>query len=329
VAAAVLLSITSLAACGGIADTATVVRVGDQAISKATVDHWANVIRRGGAFSGFRGKPDGTDKQRALALLISSDWLIGEAARQGTPVAEATVEQALAEREHEGGEFQKRLRATGQTVAGIKLEMRAELAAEAVREKLAEQADDVTQQEVLDFYRQNRRLFSTSEVRVTDLLENQPSPAAATAFVSRAGTGRRFAKVAYHEQVTSSPGFTRTPEKARLVNAIFSARPGVVSQPMPLNGHWTVFVVRRVLPERPESFAQAQIEATKRLRVIRQKGLKAKFDREFTALWRSRTKCESGYVGPGCPQSAAVLGVYEDPFSRRAHPMLAEQGVSG
>src|SRR5690242_20128307 len=78
-AAALALSAASLLACGGISGNAIVLRVGDQRVSKATVDHWAEVIGRGGAFNGFRGPPPhGTPERRALTLLISSNWLIGE-----------------------------------------------------------------------------------------------------------------------------------------------------------------------------------------------------------------------------------------------------------
>jgi hypothetical protein len=303
--------------------------VGNRGFDRAVVDHWARVIERGGAFTGFRGSPKGTARQRAVVLLLTSSWLIGEATRQGAPIGQAEVEQALSEHEEAGGEFQKRLRATGQTIAGVRLELQAELAAEAVREALASRADDVTQQQTLAFYRQNPRMFEEPEVRVTDLLENQPSPSVAKTLVGRVGTGARFTKLAFHEHVTKTPGFMGTAEKVQLVAAIFSARRGVVSDPLPLNGRWCVFIVRKVVPARPETFAQAHDLAATLLRVRRQHELIAKFDHEYTSLWRSRTTCKSGYVVAGCPQSTALLGAYEDPFSSRAHPLLSEEGVAG
>ncbi len=320
---------TGLSACGGVAGNAVVVRVGNRAFTKASVDHWTSVIKHGGAFGDFRGKAQGTAVQQAVALLVTSSWLIGEAARQGVPVANEAVEEVLAQREHEDGELQKRLRATGQSIADVEFETRAELAAEAIREKLASRADEVTRREVLDFYRQNRHLFSRPEVRATDLIEGQPSAAAATALVRRIGTGRQFTHLAFHEQVSRTFGFTRTPEKARVVDAIFAAKPGVPSRPMPLNRNWAVFIVRKIVPGRPESFAQAKAEAARLLRGKRQRALKAEFDREYTQRWRSRTKCNSLYIGPGCPQSHGPLQAYEDPFSSRAHPLLSEEGVGG
>ncbi|HEY1451234.1 MAG TPA: peptidyl-prolyl cis-trans isomerase, partial [Solirubrobacteraceae bacterium] len=255
--------------------------------------------------------------------MITSNWLIHEAGRQGVPIEDATVEEALAERKAEGGEFQKHLRASGQTLAGVELEMRAELAAEAVRERLAEEADNVTERELRDYYRRNRAKFSAPEARITDLVENLPSSEAAAALVRRIGTAKRFPSNEWHERVTQTPEFESTREKTAVVNAIFAARPGVISRPVRLNNSWAVFVVRKVLPPVPHSFADVHNEVVPLLRVARQHQLKARFDHQYQAYWRAKTTCRPEYVAPGCPQFHRQLGPYEDPFSSRAHPLLS------
>jgi PPIC-type PPIASE domain len=322
------LCLIGLTACGGgVGDDATVVKIGRLAISKATVEHWAAVVQRGGAFSGFRGAPPhGTALQRAITLLVTSNWLVGEAKRQGVAAPAATIDQALAERE-QTPEFQRQLRKTGQTIAGVRLEMSAELDAEAIREKLAGRAAHFTQQELVDFYHANPQQFRGLEVRVTDLLENQPSSAAAASLVRRIGTGRAFTKLAYHEHVSRTPGFMRSPEKVKVVDAIFAAHPGVVSRPVMLNGHWAVFVVRKVVPPPVKPLSSVRAEAARQLNVVRQHEIAARFDSEYILRWHARTSCRSGYVAPGCPQFAGQLGAYEDPFSKRAHPLLSESAL--
>jgi PPIC-type PPIASE domain/SurA N-terminal domain len=324
--AACALATGALAGCGGTPSDAVVVRVGRTAITKAEVDHWTSVIERGGGFSGFRGKPGGSAKQRALALLISSSWLIGEAARQGIPVSAEEVDEALQTREEEAGEFHKQLRAEGETITDAKLEMRSELAEEAIISKLAGQADSVTPQEVEAFYRADAIQFGTPETRITDLVENIPSRPAAAKLAARLTAEKRFPKTPYHEQVIRSPGFTRTPDKVKLVDAIFAASPGVISAPMGLNNNWTIFIVRKVLPATPLPLTKVRHEVTIVLRATRQRALKTRFNHEYTTLWQSKTKCFHGYVGPGCPAFKGRLEPYEDPFSLRAHPALAEQG---
>jgi hypothetical protein len=320
------LCAVGLLACGSTPGASiVVVEVGGVGFTKAAVDHWTSVIERGGPLGGSRGKPlHGTARQRAVALLISSEWLAGAARLQGVPVSEAVVDEALKERK-QSAEFKSRLRAFGQTLADVKRELRAELAGEAVREELAGEARRFTRQDAKEFFRSHRDEFRTPEVRVTDLVENLPSAPAAAALVRRIGTGRRFTKIAYHEQVTQTANFMTTPEKRSAVNAIFAARPGVVSQPMLVNHNWTVFVVREIIPPRLESFAAVRAAAATHLDVTRQREIARRFDREYRQRWGAETSCRAGYIAPGCPQFTGQLGAYEDPFSLRAHPLLSEE----
>jgi PPIC-type PPIASE domain len=323
VAVAAVCCAAGLTACGSLADSAAVVRVGGDSISKATVDHWTAVIMRGGAFTGARGEPPGPPKQRALALLIASDWLIGEATHQRVAVSEGAVDAALLAREHENSEFQQQLRESGQTIPDLKLELRAELAAEAIREKLSRRAEHITAPEVAAFYRKNPSLFTTG-ARVTDLLEGQSSPAAAAAAAPLLGTTQRYGSEAIRERVTHAPWFMRSPEKVQVVDAIFAARPGVVSRPVLLNRSWAVYVVRKVIPGKTLPFAKARAEVVARLSERRQQALASRFDRYYKGHWEARTSCLPGYVGAGCPQSTRPLGAYEDPFSVKAHALLSE-----
>jgi hypothetical protein len=317
-----------LTACGGgIPDSTVVVHVGEHAITKATVDHWIGVIERGGAFTGSRGEAVGTPKQRALALLITSDWLVGEAADRGIPVSANMVEDALRKWEHENSEFRDEARDTGQTIADVKFELRSELAAELLRKKLARRAAHITSREIAAFYRRNRSLFGTG-ARVTDLIEGQPSAASAsaaavaTASVPNPWAEERFGGKAIRERVTRR--FEGSAEKTKVVDAIFAARPGVISRPVLLNRSWAVFIVRKVIIGKPVRFATARAEVLGRLNERRQQAIATRFDSQFRLRWRARTRCRTDYVGPGCPQSARPLGAYEDPFSTRAHLLLSE-----
>jgi PPIC-type PPIASE domain len=308
-----------VAGCGSIAGSTTVVRVGNDAISKTTVEHWIGVIERKGTFVGRRGEPRGTPEQRALALLISSNWLIGEAALQGVPISAAAVDEALAADEHVYSEFRARSRRAGQTIADVKLEVKSELAAEALREKLARRIDQVqpehsTSREVVEFYRRHLSLFGTG-TRVTDLIERQSSPAAARAAARGLGKSQSSGGEAFHERVTRDFSSTPDAEKAAVIDAIFAARPGVVSSPVLLLGSWTVFVVRKVILGKPMPFAQARPEALRRLSEYRQQAIVSSFGDRFSSRWKARTRCLHGYSGPGCPQSSRPLEAYEDPFS--------------
>ena len=306
-------------ACGAGQTSLVVVRVGHNAITKATVDRWTAIVRRGGAFSGFRGAPSsGTSRQRALALLISSTWLIEEAARQGIPVSGKEVGAALAERAQgaAASEFHKRLAATGQTVAGVELELKAELAYDAIREALVLRASRFTQSEVQRYYREDGSRFSSPKVSVVDIVENLPSAAAATQLVRRIGTGRRFTKVAFRKELAYTTGvLSGSATKKAVDHAIFVARPGVVSRPMRLFGGWTIFVVRRIIPPRRRPLPMVRSELIAGLKKQRTREIATSFAREYQKRWAGVTSCKHGYVVAGCAQYAGPPGAYENPFA--------------
>jgi hypothetical protein len=320
--AATAALVGGLAGCWRAPAGVIVARVGERAISKAAVDHWTSVIARKGSFDGVRGEPRGTARERALAFLISSDWLIGEAAAQGSPVSERAVNEELAGDHYESAELQRTLRQSTQTIADVKLEVSAELALDAIRQRLAERTLQTPprEREVVDFYRRHRSLFHTPAARVTDLLEEQPSASAAAALGRRLGAGSRFAKAAFRERITRTAMFLSTPEKRRALSVIFATRPGVVGRPVLINDSWVVFVVRTVTPPRPESLAEAHADVLRDVENLRRRETAAKFDRGYRARWLAKTRCRTGFVVQGCPQSARPLGRFEDPFSNEAGP---------
>jgi foldase protein PrsA len=314
------LLVIGLSGCGaGASKDSVVARVDGAPITRAMVDHWTAVGQRGGAFTGYRGTPRGTPKQRALVLLISSRWLLGEAARRGVPVSENEISEALAERTRgaAASEFHKRLQATGQTVADVKLELGAELALEAIRERQMRLAGKFTQSDGAMFYRQGGwRSYSTPKVSVVDIIENIPSAAAATALVKQVGTGRGFAKLALHKKLAYSPGVLAGAASKKAVDySIFAAHPGVVSRPMRFFSGWTVFVVRKVIPPKPRPLAEVRAQVIAAYRQQRTREVFRVLGNEYTRRWAGKTDCREGYVVPGCAQYRGPLGSYEDPFS--------------
>lgn len=317
VVVAVLL-VAGLAACGADTQGPVVVRVSAARIGKTTVDHWARVIQRGGTLEGLRGEQHGTARQRSLALLISSEWLRGEAERQGLAVSDHAVDLGLAERREANGgsEFEESLHATGKTVADVKLEIGAELAGKAIARRLARRATEITQREIADFYSRNRHLFVVPGEREVELIENLSSPSAATALVNRIGTGRRFSKMALREALKRNTGAaSSTPDIEVVTDAIFAAPRGVVSQPMRLNHAWTVFVVRKVTPATLKPLANVRGEIIQRLTTRRRQEITAKFEQEYRVRWTARTSCRPGYVVQGCAQYTGPMVTEEDQFS--------------
>jgi foldase protein PrsA len=313
------LAVAALAAwsgCGEDPRSPAAVRVGDAPIGKATVDRWSRAIERGAALESLHDDRSGTPRERALVFLISTDWLRGEAAAQRVSPSNDAVEHALAERREANGaaEFQKSLRASGQTVDDVMLEIEADLAAAAIRRNVLSRSPAVTEAEIVDYYRSHRRLFRNPEIRTAELVENLASPAAATALVNRIGIGPRFSKKALHEELQIEAGVRLESDIEHVTHAIFAAKPGVASRPMSLNGRWTVFVVRKITPASFKPLRSVRAAIAARL-AARHRGMTlTAFTDAYRARWTAKTSCRAGYVVQGCAQHRGPVRPQPDPF---------------
>jgi foldase protein PrsA len=305
-----------LVGCSDDPASPTVVRINERSITKQAVDHWARAMARGANVGGAYNDPGQTLRQRALAFLISSAWLRGEAAEQGVSPSAEVVASALGERREANGaaEFEQSLRASGQTLEDVKLEVETRLASAAVRHHLLARVRAVTEADVHSYYRGHRQLFLIPEKRDVELVENVPSPGAARALVARIGIGPKFAKKAFHEQLQIRPGERLQPDIERVTHAIFKTPIGVASHPMRLNGHWTVFVVRRVIPARLKPLAGVRPVIVARIGARHRGDALAAFTAAYRRRWTARTNCREGYVVQGCAQYAGPSRPEPEPF---------------
>lgn len=173
----------STSACGSTKGDAVVVRVGDHAITAATVNHWIkieSVTSRGGGHatkplpkgvlpvppeyvdciaylqSQAQGGRPTTEQARAkcaveynifketiLGILINYYWDSGEGVQKGIDVSEAEITQYLKELYPHPGEFRTNLRITGETRADDRLLVKSKL----LRMKLVARSEQNTHSE--------------------------------------------------------------------------------------------------------------------------------------------------------------------------------------
>lgn len=340
VAAGALLAAIAAGGCAGGANDATIARIGSASISKATYARWMASLapqhavpdppgysrcaaRLGSIQAGIRAAVRRAEcrrehrqlAQRALDALIADEWLIEAAAAQRTPVAGAEVQRRLQQREAASGgaaEYERSLRAIAHTTADVRLEIAAEIAAQKLRQRSLRSAARVTPAEVAAYYARHRREYAHPERRTFYIVENIRDLARAAAVRREVEHGANIAAISLHE-ILPRPADMR---RARtIVKAIFGIRPGVVSQPVLVNG-FAYFLVKviHVAPARVEALA----EATPSIRRI----LQREHDREalsaavagWRRAWTSKTDCRAGYVVQKCRQYHGPRGP-EDPLA--------------
>lgn len=301
---AALMTLVGLAACGSGTSDSAVVRVGQTTITKATVDHWVPVMTSGlVAVSYLPKQPGQTPRQRALGFLISSEWLIGEAADEGLKVSAQEIDQRF-EKKHDSfpdgdAEFHEFLKATRQTVADVKFGIEAELASSKIRQS---REPKITQAQIVGYYDQNKQRYLVPEQRYFDI-DNLQSKAEARRVKREVELGKNFAKIALHESLEQRPmSAIAGSGKEAIARAVFSARPNVLSGPVRLYRYYSLFEVRRIVPATHRPLAQVQNSIKQRLAAEQRRPILTELVKTWRNKWIAKTSCRTGYVVPNCKQ---------------------------
>ncbi len=312
--ASVLLLAAALTGCGGTSATSSgssrklVARIGDTAIDRAELEHWAGAIERGSSVATALGKMTGTPRQRALEFLISASWVLGEAQEQGVRVSKVAVEHAL-QQEIEATpngrpEFEKELASTGQGLADVKLEVGSTLAAAKLRDVAAEGVPRVKAAEVNSYYSRHRWSFYLPDRRVAYLIEGIPDHTHALAIARQVRPSTRLTRPWFREIVSRSPGGG---DRGQLVDMIFATTPGRVVGPVMFNGRWVLAVVRKLIPAGIQPLALVRDEVLKILVGQRRERALKRFVTAFVRKWSARTSCSPAYVIQKCSQYRGAL----------------------
>jgi hypothetical protein len=309
-AIAPLLATVALTGCGtGVGASSSspssevVVRVGNAAIDRAEVDHWASAIERGNTVGTALGQTGGTPREKALKFLISSRWIIGEAEAQGLSISNAAVQRGLQEKidalPNGRSEFDEELTSTGQTLADVKLEVKSALRLARLRDAVAKRAPAVTSTEVASYYSHHLQKFYLPDRRVVYLIEGIQSRVRALALAKQARPVSRLTTPWFREVVPETP---EVKDPGKLAHMVFTTTPGRVAGPMMFFGHWVLAVVKKLIPAGIQPLAVVKAELLKTLAVERRERTLRSFAATYVRKWTASTSCSSGYVVPGCSQ---------------------------
>ena len=171
-----------------------------------------------------------------------------------------------------GREVERRLhnnaRAPGVTDvadASSELKAKAEVSAMSLRRSLRETEPAITRAQALTYYRRHRRLFERQELRYVDLAENFTSAALAARAKREVESGASLARISLHEVIERYNLTGREKERRAAEDAIFAARPHVLSGPIRVNRFYAIFEVTRIVPPRRRPFARVERSIESRL----------------------------------------------------------------
>jgi foldase protein PrsA len=221
--------------------------------------------------------------QGVLDRLIAQEWLVGGARELGVPAGEH-----------------------------VPLQSRARLASAAIRRAVAARLPPVTQAQVASYYAHHQFQFIASAERDVKLARILGASAATRARAelaagkSFATVVRRLTREGVHPTAFSVEGLVvelqpHTYGEPNLNEAIFEAKPGVLSQPINTWYGYFVFKVEKVRFQHEKPLAAVQASIRRSLEAPRQAHALADFIKRWRARWSARTTCSPADVVPLCP----------------------------
>ncbi len=254
---------------------------------------------------------------QVLGFLISSNWVIGEAASLGVKITDKEVEKQFAtikkQQFPKAGEFQKFLSNSGQTVSDLLLRVKLNMLSQKIQQKVSKsKSKPVTQAQITKYYNENKTRFGQPEKRDIELILTK-TEAQANKAKQEISSGTAFATIAKKSSIDPSsktnggllPGVVKGQEEKSLDTAIFSAKQGALTGPIKTPFGFYTFRVKATHAAAQQTLAQAQASIKQQLTAQQQQTALSTFVKGFQKKWTAKTDCRSGYVVQDCKQYKA------------------------
>jgi foldase protein PrsA len=336
-----------VAGCGGVPGNA-VAEVDGTAIDKNDFEHWLTVAAKSGGQAGAaapkppeyaacvkqkrkttpkpaKGQPKVTDSQlktqckqeynalrdQVLQLLISFEWIEGEAEEMNIKVSDAEVKKSFDKQKKEAfpkaADFDKFLKDSGQTEKDILKRVRLDTLSNKIREKVTKGKDKVTDAQIQAYYDKNKARFAQPERRDLRIVLTKGEAKAAQAKNAIEG-GQSFKSVAKKFSIDQAskaqggklPAVAKGQQEKALDTAIFKAKKGALTGPVKTQFGYYVFEVTKVTPASQQTLAQAKATIKQTLASQNQQKALDKFIKSFRKRWKAKTDCREGYRTQDC-----------------------------
>jgi foldase protein PrsA len=341
---AILVPAAIVVGCGGVPGNA-VAEVDGTTVEKQDFDHWMTIAAKSSGAAvpkppdyaacvaaarknlpkPGKGVPKTTDAQlktqckqqyeqlrdQVLNLLISFEWIEGEAQAQGVKVTDAearkTFDQQRKQSFPKDADYQKFLKDSGQTEGDILKRVRLDALSNKIRDKVIKGKDKVSEQQIKTYYDKNKATFGRPEQRDLRVVLTKARAKAAQARAELVG-GAAWAAVAKKYSIDDAsksqggklPAVAKGQQEKAFDSAIFNARKGAITGPVKTQFGWYVFEVDKVTPASQQTLDQAKTSIRQTLASQNQQKALDTFIKDFRSRWKDKTECRDGFVTTDC-----------------------------
>ncbi len=249
--------------------------------------------------------------QQVMQFLVSAEWVIGEAQREGIKVSDTQVANQFATIKTAQfptvAAYNSFLASSGMTLPDLLLRVKLELLSTDLRNKATAGTTTVTQAQIANYYNTHQSTYGTPESRNVSiiLVKTQPQAQAALTAVQKGTPFAVEAKkvsidVATKNQGGALTGVVRGQEEQALDTAIFSAPLNKLLGPVKTPFGYYVFIVTKITPSTQQPLSKVSATIKSQLLSQNQQTALTKFVNDFTKRWTALTNCRTGFVVMDC-----------------------------
>ena len=197
-----------------------------------------------------------------LQLLVSFQWIEGEAKAQGIKVTDAEVKKSFDKQKKQAfpkaADFEKFLKDSGQTEDDILKRVRLDTLSNKIRDKVTKGKDKVSDAQIAAYYNKNKARFAQPERRDLRIVLTKDKAKAEQA-KKALESGQSFKSVAKKYSIDQAskaqggklPAVAKGQQEKALDTAIFAAKKGKLVGPVKTQFGYYVFDVTKITPGLP------------------------------------------------------------------------------
>jgi parvulin-like peptidyl-prolyl isomerase len=250
-------------------------------------------------------------RDQVLGLLISFEWIEREAEDQGIKVTDAEVKKSFDEQKKQSfpktADYEKFLKDSGQTNEDVLQRVRLDTLSQKIRDKVTKGKDQVTDQQIEDYYNKNKAQFAQPERRDLSIVLTKKEGKANEAKAALE-SGESFKTVAKQYSIDDAskaqggklPAVAKGQQEKAFDDAIFKAKKGKIAGPVKTQFGWYVFRVDKVSKASQQTLAQAKTTIKQVLASQNQQKALDAFVKDFRKKWKEKTECRDDFVTQDC-----------------------------
>ncbi|HYH57994.1 MAG TPA: peptidyl-prolyl cis-trans isomerase [Thermoleophilaceae bacterium] len=260
-------------------------------------------------------------KQQVMQFLISAEWIQQEAEDRDIEVTEEEVQKQFEDQKKQSfpneKDYQQFLETSGQTEDDLLFRVRLDVLSNKVREAIIEGKGDVSDEDIAEYYEENKERFAQPERRDLNVVLTRTEAKAEEA-LAELESGQSFKDVAQEYSIDEAsksqggklPAVAEGQQEKAFDDAIFAAETGELTGPVKTQFGWYVFEVSDVTPASQQTLEDATETIRSLLKSEREQEALDDFIEEFREKYKDETQCADDYVVEDCDnfESSADTG---------------------